>query len=251
MAIILRKKNYAAGSLAAGITSVGTQLTLQSGQGAKFPQDGPFRAVLYGASYASPEEDADREIVEAEHSSGDAFTITRAMESTTAGAWGAGAHIAHVLTAGVLQEYDDFLKPRGCLVRRSTAQSVPHNTWTAVQWNTEDYDTDAIHDVASSNTRLTVPSGVSKVRLLANMRWDDSNSTGYRIAHLRKNGGSFNGMFEDKRDARGASSCNLASPVLLVTGGDYFETFVFQTSGGTLSFADQTDRSWFAMEIIE
>ena len=70
---------------------------------------------------------------------------------------------------------------RGALAKKSadlTAQNL--TTATAVAWPAEAYDTDSIHDLVTNNSRLTVPSGVSYVRLTANLRL--ANVTGPRLA---------------------------------------------------------------------
>jgi len=106
MAITLQKKNFAKGELASGITSGATSLTLLTGQGARFPSTGNFRAVIWSQSYLSPEQDPNREIVEATLSSGDTFTITRNQEGTTASAWNANDNFALVFTKGTLDEIE-------------------------------------------------------------------------------------------------------------------------------------------------
>lgn len=107
MSIILQKKNFSKGTLNAAITAAATSLTLKSGEGVKFPSSGVFRAVIWGSTFATPEQDSNREIVEAELDSDDTFTITRAQEDTTAYAWSADDNIALVITEGVLAEIEN------------------------------------------------------------------------------------------------------------------------------------------------
>ena len=106
MSITLKKENFAISRLATGIGASDTSLTLISGQGALFPQSGAFRAVIWGANYDSPASDPNREVIEAALGSGDTFTITRASEGTTAGAWSASDNFALTITKGVLDEYE-------------------------------------------------------------------------------------------------------------------------------------------------
>lgn len=104
MAITLKKKNFAKSTLAAGIGDAASQLTVVTGEGARFPSAGKFRAVIWGAAYSNPSDDPNAEIVEAENSSGDAFNITRAKEGTTARAWSAGDNFVHTITAETIEE---------------------------------------------------------------------------------------------------------------------------------------------------
>ncbi len=106
MAINLKKKNFAFSQLASGIGASDTSLTVSSGDGSKFPSTGVFRAVIWGQNYVSPEQDATREIIEAQLSSGDTFSITRAKEGTTAKAWNAGDKIALVITEETFTEIE-------------------------------------------------------------------------------------------------------------------------------------------------
>jgi len=110
MSILLKKTNFAKGELGNGISDVDTTFELASGQGSLFPATGsgnPFRGVFWSASFSTPEQDTDREIVECYRSSGDDFTVvTRGAESTVAKAWDADDNFALVLTAGVLAEYE-------------------------------------------------------------------------------------------------------------------------------------------------
>jgi len=248
MAITLKKKNFAKSTLASGITDSATQLTVDTGDGTTFPSSGKFRAVLWGSSYSNPSDDPDAEVVEAELNAGDVFDITRAKEGTSAQAWSAGDNFTHVLTAGTIEELEAAINHRGALVRRASAQSIPNGVVTAVNWDTEDYDTDGIHDNATNNERLTVPSGVSKVKLFAYQEWA-AYTVGHRIMSLSKNGASY--VVVDERTAgigfgRGA----LATPAMDVTPGDYFIARVYQSAGGSWNFNDSGD-AYFAMEIIK
>jgi len=110
MAILLKKTNFAKGTLSGNIADDDYELTLQSGEGDEFPSTGsgnPFRAVIWGASYATPEQDTGREIIECYRSSGDTFTVnTRGDEGTTPAAWSENDNFALVMTAGVQTEVE-------------------------------------------------------------------------------------------------------------------------------------------------
>jgi hypothetical protein len=136
----------------------------------------------------------------------------------------------------------------------SANQTLSNTTWTPIGYDTEEYDTDNFHDNAVNNSRLTVPAGVSRVKLTANVYWQQDN-VGRRIHALRKNGAQIIGSFYASilpEDGIGSntSSVNLASPVLSVSEGDYFEINAYQDSGGNLDI-DSGDINWFAIEVIE
>lgn len=140
---------------------------------------------------------------------------------------------------------------RGALVKMTVDQSIPNGVDTFINWTAETYDTDNIHSTSSNNTRLTVPSGITKVKISCRVRFA-ANAVGYRDAVLYKNNSfSFDGAMSSYPNASAGGAYTGwtdTSAVLEVTGGDYFELRVYQNSGGALNFQNV---SWFAMEIIE
>jgi len=76
-------KNFAKSTLASGITSGATSLSVASGHGTRFPTV-PFNAVLWNKTdFADPSDDSNHEIVRVTAISTDTFTITRGQEGTT------------------------------------------------------------------------------------------------------------------------------------------------------------------------
>ncbi len=147
---------------------------------------------------------------------------------------------------------------RGALVRKSTSQSIDRDGVVTFESEYQGYDTDNIHDNAVNNTRLTVPRGVSVVRLCANVdialdQAEDPNvffqakiqkgtsqgpmrAYGLPIVNIRKS-----------TDVR--TRINLVSAPLIVSPGDYFEVHV---SAHAKFIVDETwEFTWFAMEIIK
>jgi hypothetical protein len=91
----IKLSNNAFGTLAAGINSSATSITLTSGQGARFPTLSAgdyFYATLIDTSN-------NLEIVKCTARSGDVLTVTRAQESTTARAYSTGDRLEIRLTA--------------------------------------------------------------------------------------------------------------------------------------------------------
>lgn len=120
---------------------------------------------------------------------------------------------------------------------------------TIVTFDNEAYDTDGIHDNVTNNTRLTVPSGVSKVMIVANFRFP-AVSTGSRIIYILKNGADIATRHPSQASPGMAAiicALNASSGVLDVSPGDYFELYAFQDSGGLM--INMT--AWFAMVIIK
>ncbi len=88
---------YAQSTLASSIGVADTTISVPAGTGHAFlPPPRTFRAIIWGAGYANPDLDPNREVVTATRSltNPDTFTITRAQEGTAAQAWSVGSIIA-------------------------------------------------------------------------------------------------------------------------------------------------------------
>jgi hypothetical protein len=96
----IKLTNNAFGTLAAGINSSATSITLTSGQGARFPTLGVgdyFYATLIDTSN-------NLEIVKCTARSTDVLTVTRAQENTTARSYSTGDRIEIRITAATFEE---------------------------------------------------------------------------------------------------------------------------------------------------
>lgn len=146
------------------------------------------------------------------------------------------------------------LKHRGALVAKAADQTgANYSTASAVvTWDSEIYDTDGFHDSVTNNSRLTVPNGVSKVRLLTQTSFllVTASST-IIILQIQKNGSLVFGGVPMSRDsvANTDPQVQTASPVLPVVPGDYFE--VLLTVAGDTSVTLTSANSWFAVEVVE
>lgn len=144
-------------------------------------------------------------------------------------------------------------KFRGALVKKAANQTgADYSTAAAISWDNEAYDTDTIHDNSTNPSRLTVPSGVSYVRLsyavlLSSVAADSNVQTILR----KNNSDTFTGVPYQiaDTDSTGPRLSAISAP-LAVSPGDYFEVFLGITTGDTSIDVNAT-YSWFAMEILE
>lgn len=142
---------------------------------------------------------------------------------------------------------------KGTRVKLSANLSLATATGAAVTWAAIDLDNGGYWS-SGAPTRFTVPSGVTKVRLAACLRWA-GNATGNRFAFIRKNGASYTmgGPADTRTAATGGASWptdqNIVSGVLSVVAGDYFELVAQQNSGSSLAL--DFNVCWFEVNTVE
>jgi len=146
---------------------------------------------------------------------------------------------------------------RGALAYSIANQSINSGVGTIIALGGESYDTDSIHNNVTSNSRVVVPSGVTKVRLTGQIQFD-TNTTGRRAGWISSNLSTYAGQpIIEIPAATAAGTVNttvpLSSAIVSVSGGDYFYLTGVQESGGALNVEPGTSGSgtWLAMEIIE
>ena len=174
--------------------------------------------------------------------------------STTGTIWTA-QRVAQAIAA--LQTAAGAPKIVGAKVHDNSAQSISNTTFTAKVWDTEAYDTNSYHDNITNNTRMTIPAGVTRVRLTAHILWDFFNGN-TRSIKIRKNG--VDGAIDDAVSTyqpkisqvagqhSGVQGMFIDSGVITVAPGDYFEVLVWQNSGGNLNVTAY--QSWFQIEAL-
>ncbi len=134
------------------------------------------------------------------------------------------------------------------LASDQTVSSGPSNV--LLDWGAESYDTDGFYDSSSSTERFTIPSGVNKIILSCQVRWDN-NASGVREILAYKNGSAaFDGRPFTHSEAQTARTMqHFLSPVLPVTAGDYFEVFANQNSGSDRTIESHVS-SWFCIQAV-
>lgn len=110
---------------------------------------------------------------------------------------------------------------------------VANNTETAITFDSERWDNDAIHSTSVNPSRLTcVTAGVYNIS--GCIVWT-ANATGVRTASLRLNGGS---PIARKSITSNTAAFDAEMPIATqwkLGVGDYIELVGFQTSGGNLN----------------
>ncbi|KKL83056.1 hypothetical protein LCGC14_1978570 [marine sediment metagenome] len=125
-------------------------------------------------------------------------------------------------------------------------QTISDNTATAIDLNSERYDTDTIHDLSTNNSRLTATTA-GKYVITANIEFA-SNSTGRRLITIRLNGSTF--IAEMEWDANQNDTTRMAlTTIYELAATNYVEIVVLQTSTGNLDVVANANFSpEFAMQ---
>jgi len=145
----------------------------------------------------------------------------------------AGVTIAN---AGTATGFGQSMTPMFA-VRRTSGQTVTDNSFTKIQFATEDIDTDSAFD-NSSNYRFTVPSGKAG-KYLFSFNVAVASNTGVSNAQqlfvaLYKNGTSFlQNFFDGRNNAYGDTFSGSASFILDCSASDYFEIYAKFNDGGS------------------
>lgn len=164
------------------------------------------------------------------------------MAWTTPTAVNTGAIITQTYTEQIIRDNLLYLKDRAdnpprAFVYHSATQSIANGTDTAVACNSEILDSAALHDTATNNSRLTVPSGETGIWLFAAYVEFDANATGQRKLVLR-HGGSQTMAALTVDAAAGSQPTRLTvTTILSMSAAEYMEAVVSQNSGGALNLA--------------
>lgn len=130
----------------------------------------------------------------------------------------------------------------GCCVVRSSATQTMASTGTAVIFNdTEEWDTDSMHDTVANNTRITIPAGLGgRWSFNGNLLW--AASTAFKSWRLTVNGSIPTNDMYRVRELSGASAVlyQPATYVLNLVAGDYVELVGLPSATSTINQARLT-----------
>jgi len=145
----------------------------------------------------------------------------------------------------------------GAHVYQTSGQTINTGLQTILNWDGEIFDTATIHDNVTNNSRLTVPVGVTAIKIFVHVRFSGSttNVGNYRDIFLRKNGtaSGFPGQVQHRIAAinsTGDAAITFTTNEFAVVATDYFEVLVTQDSGANVFITANAQGSQFGMEII-
>jgi hypothetical protein len=140
---------------------------------------------------------------------------------------------------------------RGCRVKKGSNQTAAnYSTATAISWDSEDFDTDAIHDTSSNQDRLTVPSGVSYVEVGFGVVATSVTASNSVKANVTKNGTDIGCWVIDSASSSGTlgTGVNGSTGPLAVSPGDIFRV-VLQCADTSIDISAALSFAW--MKILQ
>ena len=120
-------------------------------------------------------------------------------------------------------------------VFRSTDQSVGNGSYTKIQYNSENYDTDSAFD-SSSNYRFTAPSA-GKYYFLAQLQYTSTSDGGQLRGQFYVNGSAFHSSLRMHHTSPNTSdNFMVMADVLSLSASDYVEVYGYQGESGSRNF---------------
>jgi hypothetical protein len=162
-----------------------------------------------------------------------------------AGKFGAGLNIVGVQTVGgngrKIQFWGDIIHngsirsstALGCTAYHNAAQSIQTAVLTYLSFNSEYWDTDAIHDTSTYNNRLTCKTA-GVYLIIGQVRWA-ANATGQRQVNITLSSGRSVIAAQHEHGNSASIATNMSvSCIYPLAVNDYVELAVYQDSGGNL-----------------
>lgn len=137
-----------------------------------------------------------------------------------------------------------------CQSTMSAVQAVATATAAALLFDTDLFDTDAIHSIVADTSRFVVPAGLAgKWRFAYGVRFNNTNAVGYRMVGIRKNGNAA---------ALYARATVSTPPTTIVphlvnelefdlVAGDFLECIVEHTAGVSLNCGGGTEEETYVI----
>lgn len=193
---------------------------------------------------------------------GDAPTNVLIEGNPMASAWTGGKGVAFAAgmrstTATVRDNPGNDDTARGATVYSAAVQSIPNATLTTLTFDTAPVNSvDMVEGgtamwVVGSPSRVTMKEA-GRVRVTGQVCFA-ANGTGLRQLNLMMNGANVKGGGRASALNIGAAAIqnvNIASGIIDVVAGDYFELQAFQDSGGALNTSGGITQTWLSVEVL-
>lgn len=130
----------------------------------------------------------------------------------------------------------------GARVYKAAAQGITTGVSTAIQFDTERFDSDAFHDNVTNNTRLTIPASMGGYYVFGAHIQFNASATGYRQVAIVVN--ATTSLAVATTPAISGVDLNMSVAALYqLAATDYIETYVLQTNGSSINVNAATNYS--------
>lgn len=128
----------------------------------------------------------------------------------------------------------EWFTPPACRVYHSASQAIAPATGTVLAFNSERFDSAAMHDTATNNSRITAPiSGV--YALTATVQWNSNASASFQTS-LMLNGTTLIALQIVTPAAGGAlNHGQVVAAIYKLAAGEYVEVYVYQATAGSVN----------------
>lgn len=133
----------------------------------------------------------------------------------------------------------------------SSAQTIPNNAFTAVNFGVEVYKLNVTHGTVTNNHQFTV--AVAGIYLLTGGLYFDTNATGSRAVKFQKNGVDIQGSGANTGAWASVQTSVIARPTEVDAAvSDVITMMCYQAAGGSLGTFVTVDYAWpsFSMRLI-
>lgn len=155
--------------------------------------------------------------------------------------WTDGSSALSAARMGVIEQgiYDAHFQPAGQALR-ATTQIIPNASWTQILFDSENFDTDGIHDTVSNTGRLTCQTAG---KYLWSFRVElDSGTSGARFLQVQRNneslpgtvGAVWGGVYQDAPSVAVSMVLSTAGCVDLAAN-DYLALLAYQSAGTAIT----------------
>jgi hypothetical protein len=138
----------------------------------------------------------------------------------------------------------------GCAIYKTSAQTIPNITGTAVTFDSEYLDTDSYHSTSSNTSRITIPSGkAGKFLVTTNLQFSN-NISAQIVVQIMKNGSALVGAQypQSSVSVSGGFATVSASGIVDCAVADYIEIYAYQASGGNSDVS--ANRTWLTASLL-
>ena len=148
-------------------------------------------------------------------------------------------------------QLSDYYAPQRTKVYLTGNQSINDSSVTAIAWNGEEYDTNALHDNSTNPSRITIPAGQGGTYVLACQLSYAANATGQRFVVIADKNATNIAVASATNAGASYSSRFTAYTEVVAAAADWFTCSAFQDSTGALNVLATAAESFFLARRVD